>query len=300
MKNLTYNSKVKDSTRTSKSVETVEEKTMDTKNSIYFVGGEKGGVGKSFFSRCMLDYFIHRGWSDSFTLIEADPTITDVSSIYKENFDNTIFSDNKFTHDDPNLILKMAQEKTMVVNLPSNVCIQFDAWVERSMLLSDEIRPYFDQVVYFFVTDGCFSSIDRFIKQIEHYGNKRLPHCLVLNPGRLSCGNNFSYINDEYPALLDVLKKHKIPVIQIPELSARLQFKCDRDAVSYRELAQKTHYSEKGPIIQFLKELDLVFDSMFSNSIVKPTGLPKIIKKQMKNYKIGKSPLPTKAQLFAS
>ncbi|MDY6830160.1 MAG: hypothetical protein SV583_12385, partial [Pseudomonadota bacterium] len=39
------------------------------------VGGEKGGVGKSFFSRCMLDYFVAKKWTDKFTLIEADPTI---------------------------------------------------------------------------------------------------------------------------------------------------------------------------------------------------------------------------------
>jgi MinD superfamily P-loop ATPase len=45
---------------------------------IHLIGGEKGGVGKTFVSRCLVQYFLLKKWD--FDLIEADAAIGDVSS----------------------------------------------------------------------------------------------------------------------------------------------------------------------------------------------------------------------------
>jgi len=299
-KEPSFNNKGLEDAQKEEDKDVAEEKiSSTTKHSIYIVGGEKGGVGKSFFARCMIDYFTSKKWNDQYVLVEADSTINDVSSIYKENVKSVIFSDNTFLEDEPDLIVELAERKSVVVNLPSNVCKQFDAWIERSHILSLDIKECYDHLFYFFVSDGCFRSIDRFVKQLDHYGNKDLSHCLILNPGRLTQGANFSYLN-EYKPLLETLKKHKVPVLQVPKLKANLQFECDQHLISYRDYAQSHNIMTKKKIKGFLDEVDSLFNSVFLENINEPVGLEKIIRKQMKDYKAGSLPFKTMAELFAS
>jgi len=281
-------SQEKEDSPTSDSTDT---KNTDTNNSIYFVGGEKGGVGKSFLSRCMLDYFINRGWGEQLTLVEADPTIDDVSSVYGECHERVTFSDNKFARDEPDLIIDRAESKTVIVNLPSNVCKQFDMWASKAGIFSDEAKEYYSDIVYFFVSDGCYRSIERFLAQLKNYSMEDLPHCLVLNPGRRTCHGDFSYLQDFKP-LMKALKKYEIPVLCLPELSSSMQFKCDLDRISYREMGNvpNQQFSFRQNIRTFLSEVDSLFDEIFPEAISSPQGLLEITKNQDQYIKKGKLP----------
>lgn len=270
------------------------------KNSIYFVGGEKGGVGKSFFSRCMLDYFVAKKWTDKFTLIEADPTINDVSSVYSDSYDKVMFSDNKFQRNEPDLIIDKAEDKTVIVNLPSNVCLKFDSWLNRSNLLSStEAKDYYNKLVYFFVSDGCYRSIDLFVSQIQQYSMNDFPHCLVLNTGRLTCAGTFHYL-EEYKPLMEVIKTFDIPVLMLPELDADLQFRCDRYSLSYRSLSNGQKYVVKQKVKNFLRQVDALFDNIFPQKINQPDGLTKIALEQKEYRQQDRLPIPTKAEILAS
>ena len=263
----------------------------ETKNSIYFVGGEKGGVGKSFFSRCMLDYFIHKGWSEQFTLIEADPTINDVSSTYSDNYDEVVFSDNKFENDEPNLIIDKAEEKTVIVNLPSNVTRSFNEWLQTARVLSPEAKEYYANIIYFFVSDGCYRSVKQFISQVEQYSRKDLPHCLVLNPGRLTCAGTFHYL-EQYKPLMETIATYETPILLLPELKSKLQFFCDLNSLSYRELGSNQGFAAKQNIKNFLDRIDFLFDMVFPEKINSPEGLIKITKEQKEFREKRKLPLP--------
>ena len=263
----------------------------DNKHSIYFVGGEKGGVGKSFFSRCLIDYCIHKGWSEKFTLIEADPTINDVSSIYSDSYDEVLFSDNKFENDEPNLIMEKALEKAVIVNLPSNVCNQFDVWLDEARVLSPEAKEYYGNMIYFFVSDGCYRSVDRFITQVEQYSMLDLPHCLILNPGRLTCAGTFHYL-EEYKPLMETIAKYEIPILILPELKSKLQFMCDQDSISYRELFLKTSFKYKQNIKRFLDDIDLLFSQVFPENINYPEGLVQLLIEQKDSRKKRQLPIP--------
>lgn len=49
---------------------------------IYFIGGDKGGVGKSFASIALIDYLL--GKKQRVFLVESDTSNPDVSSLPKE------------------------------------------------------------------------------------------------------------------------------------------------------------------------------------------------------------------------
>lgn len=263
----------------------VEPENSMTKHSIYFVGGEKGGVGKSFFTRCMLDYFIARGWKNEFALIEADPTMNDVSSVYDKGCEKVIFSDNKFGDDEPNIIIDKAADTTVIVNLPSNVSRQFDEWSQKIGLLSPETKEYCD-ITYFFVTDGCHQSIQQFLTFVDKYPSKELSVCLIFNGGRLTSGGSFFYL-EEHADLMKAIKTHKIPVLQIPVLASSVQFQSDSKQMTYRELYEKAdRHAYKQVLKFFLNELDNFFQMVFPNEI-SSTDLSKIAKVQEKYRKKG-------------
>jgi len=252
------------------------------KQSIYFFGGEKGGVGKSFACRCLVDYFTNRGWSDRYALVEADPTIGDVGSVYSNNCETVVFSDNKFDCDEPNVIVNKLSEKTVVVNLPANVSRQFDRWSKDIGLLSPEIKQYCEEIVYFFVTDGCYQSIEQFLAQIDKYSASDMLHCLVFNPGRLTCMGSFAYL-ERYKPLTEAIKKYNIPLVELPVLKSGLQFDCDREQLAYRDLLDRRKMiGERQNINTFLREVDRLFEQIFPNCIHKAEGLAEIAQRQSK------------------
>lgn len=282
---------LKDKTKT----DNTEKDNTKNLNSIIFCGGEKGGVGKSFFARCLLNYFVSKGWQEKFVLIEADPTISDVSFVYKQ-CEKIVFSDNKFDYDQPNAIVDKIGEKSTIVNLPSNVRNQFDDWATRISIFTDEeMKQIYEEINYFFVSDGCYQSIQQFILHVEKYKNTEMNNCLVLNTGRLTCGGDFSYLEKD-ESLIKIIQDWQIPVIALPELGSRFQFECDKEGLSYSEFLSRpgVKVSDKTPLRQFLKQLEQLFSKIFPNKVAKAEGLSKIAEEQADKRKEGKLKAGTK------
>lgn len=272
-------------TKTSKEANTNTEKKEERekkKHSNYYIGGEKGGVGKSFFTRCLVDYFIYKGWDNSFVLVDADQSINDVISVYPDERYKTLrFSENQFEQDAPDLIVNHLADKTVVVNLPSNIARQFDTWAKRIGLLSSDFAEYCNTVVYFFITDGSYQSIRQFLAHIKKYPSPAITHCLAFNPGRLTAGGDFRYLENECPELLTALRDNKnIAVVLLPQLIPRYQFMVDRDNMPYRKLLELELYSDKVNAKDFLTPLDALLDKIFPNDISSPEGLIAIAKER--------------------
>lgn len=280
-----------------------QEQNSSGKHNVYIIGGEKGGVGKSFFSRILLEYFIRRGWGNDFILIDADPTIDDVASVFGERCKKIIFSDSKYEQTQPIEIFKEVQSKTVVVNLPSNVSRQFDQWFLLSGVLEEGVRQLYQKIYYFFISDGCFRSVDRLLKQLETYGTKTMPHILVLNPGRLTCSGTFHYL-ESYLSLIEGLKKYKIPVLLCPELPTDLQFFCDQECLTYEAAKDKQDFPvHQQRIVSFLRRVDLFFSQLFEEGKPDIDGmsrLSKLIKEQKKKLDENQLPLPSKAEMLQS
>jgi hypothetical protein len=277
-------------------------KSNFTPHNIYIVGGNKGGTGKSFFTRIMLEYFMRKKWQDNFILIDADPMIHDVSDVFKDKCKKIHFSDNKFSQSEPLEIFKSVQKQTVVVNLPSNISDRFDSWLLLNGALEDKVREMYKNIYYFFVSDGCYRSIDSFIKQVDFYQKKQMPHILVLNPGRLTCSGTFHYLEEDR-SLIDTLKKHQIPVLLCPELATDLQFFCDREKVTYHEAVEKADLTiNQQRIVSFLRQVDIFFDKLFvgdSSSIDNISdNCAKICKEQKKKLNVNELPIPSREELL--
>ena len=219
-------------------------KVIKTKNSIYFIGGEKGGVGKSFFARCLIDYFVFKGWQDKFLLTEGDPTINDVGCIFKDNSQEARFSDDERAWHEPNIIIDRIKEKTAVVNLPSNVMDRFNSWMDRLEILHLK-EKYCQEIGYFFVSDGCWRSMQLFMRQLKLYDTNKFPHVLVLNGGRVTGSKSFEYLEKICPGSIKLLKNKEVPLLYIPKLDARVQFVCDRTNLSYTDLKNLSEQEEE-------------------------------------------------------
>ena len=258
-------------------------------NSIIISGGEKGGVGKSFFTKCLLSYFESKQWQEQFLLIEADPTISDVSQVFRDNYEKVVFSDNKFDFDEPNIIIDKLIKKTTIVNLPSNVSRQFEDWSNRIGIFSPELKKYYKEINYFFVTDGCYHSIQQFLLHLDKYKDSGMNNCLVLNSGRLTCGGNFTYLQ-KYEPFIHKIQQYNIPIIALPELSSTYQFNCDMGNLSYNEYLNKPNIgiTEKSAMANFLRQLNDLFEKIFPHQVASAEGLPKIIDEQAKDRKAGK------------
>lgn len=272
------------------------------KHNIYFVGGEKGGVGKSFFARCVLEYFARKKWTSSLTLIEADPTIADVSAVYNNKCQQVRFSDSKYHQHEPTVIFKSVLEKSVLVNLPSNISYQLDTWIDEMGVLSQEAKQNYGEIIYFFVSDGCFRSIKLFQSQIAKYSKpeRKMQHILVLNPGRLTCSGSFHYLQENKKAnpFLKTIKDYKIPVLLCPELGTDLQFECDANEWTYTQaLENLDFYLYKQRMTTFLNRLDKLFDSLFESS--QKLKIQSLIDAQAKKREAGKLPFPSKEEILA-
>jgi CobQ/CobB/MinD/ParA nucleotide binding domain len=202
---------------------------------IHLVGGEKGGVGKTLFALCLVHYFDVNG-IDRY-LVDADPRIPDVASVYGGITDIHFQSIDRVSSIHSQQVQKLdklfefALEKPVIVNLPGNVHDATRNWLVENELLSEEVIN--ESKVNFckwFLSDGSDTSIDLFAKSLQDYDGK-LPHILVINQGlnpywsKPNLGDKlqqlaqkYSYLAIEFPGLAlaerNYLKQHNICFLQ--------------------------------------------------------------------------------------
>lgn len=146
---------------------------------IHLIDGEKGGVGKSFFAKILVEYFLEE--KIPYTLIDADQTNPDVQKLYPKGAHRTIFSDVEKKSHHADLIFESALKKPVIVNLPAQVSHLVKGWIERSNILEvgseNEV-----QICKWFICSGGFSSIELFKESVADYQD-RIVHVFVKNMG---------------------------------------------------------------------------------------------------------------------
>jgi hypothetical protein len=197
---------------------------------IHLIGGEKGGVGKTFVSRCLLAYFILQDWD--FDLIEADNSTGDVASIHLAT--HITLSDHPHRYAEPDIIFSKAIEKPVIVNLPSNTQGVLNRWIKQVNLLS-LAQQHDISLLYWFVTDGCYASI-----------HQQIPHLLVRNRGRLN-GIDFSYLEQDAVYQKALTAPNLVDVFDFPVLGSAEQYFVDRHQLNLIE-AQVKIAEERGVI----------------------------------------------------
>jgi hypothetical protein len=241
---------------------------------IHLIGGEKGGVGKTFVCRCLAQYFLIQGWE--FCLIDADTGIQDVSSVF-ESIPMTL-SDDPHRYAEPDVLFNKALEKTVIVNLPSNTKEALNRWLRETSFLSFA-QQYQVSLLYWFVTDGCYSSIKLLEKSLSEF-DRQIPHLLIRNQGRLN-GSDFSYLDRDDFYRQIVTASNLVQVVDFPKLGSEEQFFIDKYSLNLREAQLKAQEQNRimsaQRIKSFVDQLLTVFEQVdFAGAIEAAAPSPAI------------------------
>gem|GEM_PF-82936 len=196
-------------------------------SSLNFIGGEKGGVGKSVAARVLAQYFIDRG--RGFTGYDTDRSHTSFTRFYGdyaapvlvdsfESLDRIVGAFEEGAHG--------GAQESVIVDLAAQTAAPLAKWVKDSDLLS-LLAQIGVSVNFWHLTDAGKDSVDLLDRLINTYGAGP-NYFVVRNLGR---GSEFSQL-DESPALRKALSLGA-RVFDLPALHEASMRKIDRANASF-------------------------------------------------------------------
>lgn len=195
--------------------------------SLNFIGGEKGGVGKSVLSRLLAQYFIDR--NRAFTGFDTDRSHTSFTRFYAD-FASPVIVDRYegldkivacFEDSAPD-----AQPASVIVDLAAQTALPLSRWIQDSDLL-----PLMGEmgvtVNFWHLADAGKDSVDLLDRLVNTYGQG--PNYIVVkNLGR---GSDFSEL--EQSAALQKTLELGGCVVTLPQLHESSMRKIDRRNASF-------------------------------------------------------------------
>lgn len=222
---------------------------------INLIDGEKGGVGKSFVAKTMVQYAIDR--KIEFTAVETDRSNPDVANIYGAIVKRAILSENEKQAHKADRIFELALEKPLIVSLPSQVHRPLRTWIENNELLEigEKHEVSFQK---WFVSNGEFDSIKLFIKSVKHYGDK-VPHILVRNFGLC---DEWGQIEDD-AEVQESIKNYDVKVIDFPKLGHNERYLINKEQLTFGDARESNTLTILGKqrVVNFLNSAYAAFDS---------------------------------------
>ena len=191
-------------------------------STVHFVGGEKGGVGKSVVARALAQLFIDRGIP--FAALDADQSHGALVRYYADYTQQVDLDDLQSA--DRILESALEAERLVLVDLPSQSNGALERWMEETGIVSFA-RECDVRLVFWHVTDGGFDSVSQLDRVLEAAGGS-LEHVVVKNHGR---SKNFSQF-DASPAHRRLLELGS-PIVTVPELDAAVMYEIDRFGSSF-------------------------------------------------------------------
>ena len=169
-------------------------------SSLNFIGGEKGGVGKSVAARVLAQYFIDKG--QPFTGFDTDRSHTSFARFYADYASPVIVD----SYEGLDVIASVFEEppvvgrqKSVIVDLAAQTAAPLARWVKDSDLLS-VLAEMGVTVNFWHLADAGKDSVDLLNRLVNTYGAG--PNYIVVkNLGR---GSDFSLL-DESSALKKAL-----------------------------------------------------------------------------------------------
>ncbi|MEO8858234.1 MAG: mobilization protein [Burkholderiaceae bacterium] len=206
-------------------------------SSLNFIGGEKGGVGKSVASRVLAQYFIDSG--RPFVGFDTDRSHTSFTRFYSD-YASPIVVDNyegldrvAAVFEEPPVEGKTA---SVIVDLAAQTAAPLSRWIRESDLIS-LMAEMGVTVNFWHLADGGQDSVDLLDRLINTYGAG--PNYIVVkNLGR---GTDFSLLDDS--AALKKAVAMAAHVITLPPLHESSMRKIDRQNASFWSALQ----SRDGP-----------------------------------------------------
>ncbi|WP_345970993.1 hypothetical protein WCX72_03990 [Sulfurimonas sp. HSL1-6] len=180
---------------------------------IHFIGGEKGGVGKSVFARLLSQYFIDN--DVAFVGLDADRSHASLTRYY-EQFTDAIDLD-FFESSDKIMELALEKDINVLVDLPAQSERFLDRWIEENDVLG-MCEETGIEIVYWYLVDGGKDSVQLLKKFLPKY-SVVMTCAVVKNEGR---GSDFSEVDDVIASVSSeangTLKEVVLPALHAPTM----------------------------------------------------------------------------------
>jgi hypothetical protein len=196
---------------------------------IHIIDGEKGGAGKSFVSRALIEYCQFKELN--IAIVDADNSNQDIAKLY-DNVESAFFSDDEKQVKYADKIFYLALEKTVILNLPAQVYTNVTNWIQRNHLveLGKENSVSF---IKWFVCTGSIDSVNFFLQSLDDLGND-IQHVFVRNMGLC---DDWKYI-EEMPEFQDAESKYNFITIDFPKFPFWERNTIDRLAITFEKALQ--------------------------------------------------------------
>jgi len=190
---------------------------------LHFIGGEKGGVGKSVVARILAQYFIDR--QIPFVGFDSDKSHGSLIRFYSD-FAAPVVIDHYEGLDHIIEVAAEQPERRVLVDLAAQTYRFLAQWIEDSGLLdiSGELGL---SLTYWHVMDSGRDSADLLVKLLDQFGG-RLPLVVVLNEIR---GGDFTLL--ESSGTLERAKSLGATVVTIGRLQDSTMQKIDAHNTSF-------------------------------------------------------------------
>jgi hypothetical protein len=203
----------------------VEEKFKQP-TKIHIIDGEKGGAGKSFVSRALIEYC---AFSElNMAIVDADTSNQDIAKLY-DGVESAFFSDDEKQVKYADKIFYLAFERSVIVNLPAQVYTNVTNWITRNNLI-DLGKEHSISFIKWFVCTGSVDSVNFFLKSLNDLGND-VTHIFVRNLGLC---DDWKYI-DSMPEFEAAQAKYKFMIIDFPKFSFWERNTIDRLGITFEQ-----------------------------------------------------------------
>jgi len=192
-------------------------------SSIHFIGGEKGGVGKSMVARVLAQYFIDRDMP--FLGFDSDRSHGALLRFYS-GFASPVVVDEFESLDSIIEAAEAHPDRRILVDLAAQTHPSLTRWIDDSGLL-DLIGEVGFTLTYWHVMDAGRDSVDLLRKLLDQFGDT-LNLVLVLNEIR---GDSFDIL--QASGELERAKKLGARVISIRHLPDTTMQKIDSQSTSF-------------------------------------------------------------------
>jgi hypothetical protein len=191
-------------------------------STIHFIGGEKGGVGKSVVARLCAQYCIDK--SLLFTGMDADASHGALLRFYGEYTRPVDLT--RYESVDEILALASDPAARVLVDLPAQSERALTAWLAESGVIAMAAESGI-RLVFWHVIDDGKDAITTLERLFALHGD-RVRYCVVKNLGR---GKDFSLF--ERSAARATAGQLGATIIELPELNATAMQKIDRLDTSF-------------------------------------------------------------------
>jgi uncharacterized protein with GYD domain len=191
-------------------------------STVHFVGGEKGGVGKSVVARLLAQRFIDR--SLPFAAFDADLSHGALVRYYSNFAEPVDLTD--LGSADQIMDKVLTGTPNVVVDLPAQSQRALRAWIQSTDVVA-YARESGVRLVSWYVTDGGYDSVSQLEQELAQHGSD-FEFVVVKNEGRTKSFRQLD-ASAAHRRLLELGGR----VITLPELDSAVMYEIDRAGSSF-------------------------------------------------------------------